>query len=123
MSGEFTEPTSTSRTRKVPDGVRRYIFESRRPAVDETVAIVETDDRIVLRSTTGTKPITTTSSYEGQRLTLLCESASGGSYTIALDGGASFDLGTLDARGETLHLERYNDAWFVIGSGGGASFS
>ncbi len=123
MSGEFTEPTSVSRTRRVADGVRRYIFETRSPAADAAVAIVSTDDRIVLNTTTGAKPITTTSSYEGQRITLLVGTASGGSYTIALGGGASFDLGTLDAVGEVLHLERYNGAWYVIGSGGGASFS
>lgn len=126
MSGEFSAPTTVQRTRNFPDGIKPYIFESRRPAVDASgaaVAILATDDRIILRSTTGTKTIGTTSAYEGQRLTLFVESASGGAYTIALSGGASFDLGTLDAAGETLHLERCNDAWIVIGSGGGASFS
>lgn len=123
MSGEFSAPTTVQRTRNFPDGIKPYIFESRRPAADAAIAIVSTDDRIILRSTTGAKSISTTSAYEGQRLTLFVESASGGSYTIALSGGASFDLGTLDAAGETLHLERCNDAWIVIGSGGGASFS
>ena len=46
-------------------------------------------------STTGIKAITTSSSYPGQTVTLLLEAASGGSYTLAVTGGAlTFDAST-----------------------------
>lgn len=112
MSGQFAVPTSSARTRKVPDGVKRYVFnEFTSTTNNAAVAITDVLDRIVLPpSTTGAKTITTTSAREGQRISIFAPTVSGGSYTLAVNEGTL----TFDAADETALVEYVNAEWRVI---------
>ncbi len=111
------------------NGTIRFATDTLAPATDAVPTIVAGTRRVLLNTTNGTKVILTDTSgtdavQEGQIVTLLVEAtASGGAYTLALTGGASFDLVTLDAVGENVTVMRVGSGWMAIGSGGGASFS
>ena len=79
------------------------------PAADAAVALTTASTFITLNSTTGAKAITTTSSFEGQRVTLFAGTVSGGSYTLAVTGGTL----TLNSAGELATVRRVGSAWIV----------
>jgi hypothetical protein len=116
MSGQFAIPSRSHRTEKVPDGVRRYIHETLRPAANAAVAITDTTDCVIMESTSAATPaITTTSAHDGQKVTLvLITESSTGTYTMAGVFGAS-GTGTLtfDAVNELATIERIDGIWRV----------
>jgi hypothetical protein len=82
-------------------------------AEDAAAAILNTTSVLyLLSSAAGDKAITVTSTRANQRLDIVLVAASGGSYTLAVTGGAL----TLNAAGETPELVRNaaNDAWLVL---------
>lgn len=104
----YTEPTRSSRTRDVPDGVKHYVLGETQVAANAAAAITDVTDRLVLlSSTSGAKAITTTSAHEGQRVSIFLVAASGGSYTLAVAAGTL----TLDAANEHALIERVNGGW------------
>jgi hypothetical protein len=114
MSGQYAAPTRSHLTAKVPDGVLRYTYTRLSPAADAAVAITDVVNTIVLNSTTGAKAITTTSAREGQEITILAGTVSGGSYTLAvlaIAGGA--DELTFNAAGEVATIIRLDGVWVV----------
>lgn len=86
------------------------------PAADGAVAILSTTTRIVVSTASGaTTAISTTSSYDGQRISLqMTADAGGGSYTLAVTGGTL----TLNAANETALVERIGSAWVVLSLNG-----
>jgi len=83
-------------------------------ASDAAVEITSATSGIALAaSASGTKVITTGSSYAGQKIHIFLLAASGGSYTLVVDAGTL----TLDAASECAVIQRNdaNDAWFVVG--------
>lgn len=77
---------------------------------DAAVAILNTTTRIELNSGSGAKSITTTSSKDGQRISIFAPTVSGGSYTLAVDEGTL----TFDAADEAALIERVGSAWRVL---------
>lgn len=111
----YTEPTRSSRTRDVPDGVRHYVLGETQVAANATPAITDVLDRLVLlSSTSGAKAITTISAHEGQRLSIFLLAATGGSYTLPVASGTL----TLDAANEHALVERVNGTWRVLSLSG-----
>lgn len=81
-------------------------------ASDGAAAILDTTVAVRLQaSASGTKAITTTSSYAGQTIPITLLAASGGEYTLAVDGGTL----TFDGAAESAIITRNagNDAWIV----------
>jgi hypothetical protein len=81
-------------------------------ANDGAVALVSTDDTIIIaNSTTGTKSITTSSSYAGQIITIRLVLCTGNSYTLALVSGTL----TFNAAEEGAIIVRNaaNSGWLV----------
>lgn len=86
-------------------------------ASDGAAAILNTTSGVFLAaSTTGDKAIATTSSLANQKVNLFLLAASGGSYTLAVEGGTL----TLNAASESAVVQRTaeNDAWKVVGLSG-----
>jgi hypothetical protein len=89
-------------------------------ANDGAVALVTTDDTIIIAdSTTGNKAITTVSSHIGQQIVIRLVLCTGNSYTLALVSGTL----TLNAAEEGAIIVRNgaNDGWLVAGLLGGAT--
>lgn len=86
------------------------------PAADAAAAILSTTTRIVCSTASGANTaISTTSSYDGQRISLqMTAAAGGGSYTLAVTGGTL----TLNAANETALVERIGAAWVVLSLNG-----
>lgn len=86
-------------------------------AEDVTAAILTTTSGILLASSaSGAKPIATTSKHAGQKVNIYLRARSGGSYTLAVEGGTL----TLDAAGEhaTVMRTAEDDAWIVVALSG-----
>lgn len=112
----YAAATKSSRIKKYPDGVVHYTHEVIDGGDDEDVAITEVTTMVILNSTTGAKAITTTSAHEGQRVLLVAEAVSGGSYTLDvadIAGGA--DELTFDAVAEVAEIVRISGLWYVVG--------
>lgn len=87
-------------------------------ASNAAAAITDTVGAVYLvASTASAKGITTSSSFAGQKINVFLLAASGGSYTIAVEGGTI----TLDAALECCVIARTNedDAWLMVGLTGG----
>lgn len=86
------------------------------PAADAAAAITSTTSRVVVSTASGANTaISTSSSYNGQRISLqMTAAAGGGSYTLAVTGGTL----TLDAANETALIERIGSAWVVLSLNG-----
>lgn len=83
-------------------------------ASDGAAAITNTTGAIFLAaSASGSKSITTSSSYPGQRINIFLLAASGGDYTLTTEEGTL----TFDAALECAVVARTdeNDAWKVVG--------
>ena len=80
---------------------------------DGALALTSAMDAVYLDgSTSGAKAITTASSTAGQVVSIFLAAASGGSYTLAVDGGTL----TFDAALEFARIQRNqaNDGWVAI---------
>lgn len=82
------------------------------PAADAAVALLNTTGHIALQvNSAANTAISTTSSYEGQVISLRANSvAGGGSYTLAVTGGTL----TLNSTGEAAVIKRIGGAWIVL---------
>jgi hypothetical protein len=86
-------------------------------ASDAAAAITATTNALYLAETTaGTKVITFSGAYPGQTVPIRLVAASGGEYTLPVQGGTL----TLDAADEEPLIVRNaaNDAWLVLRKGG-----
>lgn len=86
-------------------------------ASDGAAAILTATGGIYLAaSASGDKAITTTSSHAGQKVNIFLLAASGGSYTLAVEGGTL----TFNAASESAVVQRTaeDDAWIVVGLSG-----
>lgn len=86
-------------------------------ASDGAAAILNTTGGIQLANTAvGSKAITTTSSYAGQKVNIVLLAAAGGDYTLALDVGTL----TFNAAAESAVVMRNagNTAWVCVGLSG-----
>lgn len=77
---------------------------------DQAIAILNTTTHISLNSSSGAKAITTTSSYDGQIVSIVADTVAGGSYTLAVTGGTL----TLNSAGEMALIKRVGSAWQVL---------
>lgn len=77
---------------------------------DQPIAILDTTTHISLNSSSGAKAITTTSSFDGQTISLIADTVGGGSYTLAVTGGTL----TLNSAGEAAIIKRVGSAWQVL---------
>lgn len=77
---------------------------------DAAIAILNTTTHISLNSTTGAKAITTTSAVSGQIVSIVADTVSGGSYTLAVTGGTL----TLNSAGEMAVVKRVGSAWQAL---------
>lgn len=115
MSGQYATPSRSHHTTKVPDGVLRYTYGLLAPAADGACAITDVIDTISLNSTTGAKAITTTSAREGQEITIIAGTVSGGSYTLDVaDVAGGADELTFNAAAEVAKIKRLNGLWYVV---------
>lgn len=77
---------------------------------DQAIAILDSTTHISLNSSSGAKAITTTSSYDGQIISIAADTVAGGSYTLAVTGGTL----TLNSAGELAVVKRVGSAWQVL---------
>lgn len=77
---------------------------------DAAIAILATTTHISLNSASGNKAISTTSSAPGQVITIVADTVSGGSYTLAVTGGTL----TFNSAGEGAIIKRVDNAWQVF---------
>ncbi len=92
-------------------------------AADAALVLTDTDNVILLNSTTGTKVATfnwteTTTAYGGTQIDIVCIIRSGGAYTIACTYLGSAGTLTIDAALESPRLIRIGSTLHCIGLGG-----
>lgn len=92
-------------------------------AADAALAITDTDETIIVSSTTGTKAVTfnwteQTPTTGGCKFSIYCAARSGGSYTVACTYGGSAGTVTIDAQHEHPKFHRIDETVYCLDLGG-----